>query len=299
MQKNELHPRNRHRDRYDFPALIESLPELKTFVRKNDYGDLSVDFADPNAVKTLNRAILKHFYAIAHWDVPPGYLCPPVPGRADYLHHVADLLAERNGGKIPRGPDVRILDIGTGANCIYPLIGNREYGWSFVGTESDPSALASARKNVERNANVSAAIELRLQPDPFQIFEGVVSENDRFDLSICNPPFHASAEEAASGSRRKWNNLGKGGPSRRPPTLNFGGTPSELWCEGGEIAFVTRMIEESAGLGGRCRWFSTLISKEDHLPAIGHALERVDAKQQSILEMAQGQKKSRIVAWTF
>ncbi len=299
MKKTELHPRNRHRDRYDFPALIQSLPELGAFVRENEYGDRSIDFADPRAVKSLNRAILKHFYRVSEWDIPPGYLCPPIPGRADYLHHIADLLAQTHGGKIPRGPDVRILDIGTGANCIYPLLGNREYGWSFVGTETDSAALASARRNIDKNPDLSGAIELRLQKDRSRIFEGVVGRDELFDLSVCNPPFHSSAEQAAAGSRRKWNQLGKLSSGKKPPTLNFGGTPTELWCEGGEVAFVTRMIEESSRIRECCRWFSTLISKEEHLSAIENALQRSGAKSETLLEMAQGQKKSRIVAWTF
>lgn len=98
QQKSGLHPRNRHRSRYDFPALIASCPALAPFVKPNAWGDVSVDFADPAAVKMLNRALLQHFYGIEHWDIPADYLCPPIPGRADYLHHLADLLATSNGG---------------------------------------------------------------------------------------------------------------------------------------------------------------------------------------------------------
>ena len=118
QQKSGLHPRNRHRSRYDFPALIASCPALAPFVKPNAWGDVSVDFADPAAVKMLNRALLQHFYGIEHWDIPADYLCPPIPGRADYLHHLADLLATSNGGEIPRGKGVAILDVGVGANCI-------------------------------------------------------------------------------------------------------------------------------------------------------------------------------------
>lgn len=80
--------------------------------------ELSVNFADPLAVKTLNKALLAHFYGVTHWDIPDGFLCPPVPGRADYVHHLADLLADDNGGVVPK--QATVLDIGTGANLIYP-----------------------------------------------------------------------------------------------------------------------------------------------------------------------------------
>ena len=88
-----LHPRNRHSGRYDFPKLIAACPELGEYVILNPYGKQSIDFANPDAVRVFNRALLRQFYGIQHWDIPAGYLCPPVPGRADYLHGLADLLA--------------------------------------------------------------------------------------------------------------------------------------------------------------------------------------------------------------
>ena len=97
-EKASLHPRNRHQGRYDFPQLIKSTPELGQFVILNPYGKESIDFADPAAVRVFNRALLKAFYGIAHWDIPADFLCPPVPGRADYVHFLADLLASHNQG---------------------------------------------------------------------------------------------------------------------------------------------------------------------------------------------------------
>src|SRR2546426_285023 len=99
-EKAGLHPRNPHRARYDFAELCRSSPALAPFVGHNNYGGESIDFANPAAVKALNQALLKKFYGVAQWDIPAGYLCPPIPGRADYLHHVADLLAADNGGVI-------------------------------------------------------------------------------------------------------------------------------------------------------------------------------------------------------
>jgi len=147
-EKLSLHPRNRHRERYDFKLLIDSCPELAPHVRMNPYSDESVDFFNPEAVKELNRALLNHYYDIEYWDIPPDYLCPPIPGRADYIHHIAELLGSCNRGKIPTGNQIRCLDVGAGANCIYPIIGNKEYGWSFVGSEIDPVAMESSRRQI-------------------------------------------------------------------------------------------------------------------------------------------------------
>ncbi len=296
--KDNLHPRNLHRERYDFPKLIASSSELAAFVALNEYGNESINFADPAAVKALNHALLLHHYNIKNWDLPAQYLCPPIPGRADYVHYLADLLSESNGGEIPRGKTVHVLDIGVGANCIYPLIGHAAYDWQFVGTDIDATALHNAQQILDAN-QLNEAIELRLQKSPTEIFSGVTYADEFFDLTLCNPPFHASLAEARHGSQRKWKNLGKENDKRKNPVLNFGGQSLELCCEGGEEAFVNRMIEESESGKNNCLWFTTMISKSATLPHVYRTLKYSGAKENRTIEMSQGQKKSRILAWTF
>lgn len=286
--KAGLHPRNRFNTRYDFAQLIACWPTLGAFVKPNAYGDDSINYADPQAVKVLNQALLKHAYHLEHWDIPPGYLCPPIPGRSDYIHHLSDLIGLR------RGPSVRVLDIGTGANCIYPLLGASEYGWSFVGAEMDATAWRWARKIVAANPSVAGLIECRLQSSAAQCFRGIIQPGERFDLTLCNPPFHASAADAAAGTQKKLRNLGV-----KKPGLNFGGKANELWCEGGELAFICRMIAESTEFAEQCGWFTTLVSKSDHLRPLEQTLRKVKASAVKIIDMAQGQKKSRILAWRF
>lgn len=295
--KAKIHPRNKHRHRYDFKALIASCPELKRYVAPNDYDDESIDFANPEAVKTLNRALLKHFYDVDFWDIPPGYLCPPIPGRADYIHHIADLLAGSNEGTIPTGSKIRCLDIGVGANCVYPLIGHKEYGWSFVGSDVDPVSVKSANMNVESNGTLKKSVEIRLQPDPNQIFRGIVRFGEIFDLAICNPPFHTSLADASTGTLRKLSNLNNKKITK--PTLNFGGQNRELWCEGGEGQFAVNMISESAEFRNAFLWFSTALSKKENLKRIYKALRKVEAFEVRTIPMGQGNKVGRIVAWTF
>ncbi len=296
-EKPGLHPRNRFRGGYDFPRLVHGTPELAAFVRPNGHGEASIDFANPAAVKTLNRALLQDAYGLRTWDIPPGFLCPPIPGRSDYLHHLADLLAGPAGGEIPRGPRVSLLDIGTGANCIYPLTGAAEYGWSFVGAEVDPAAAKWAARLAAGNAAVSGQIQIRRQASPRQCFSGVVKPGECFDATLCNPPFHASAAEAAAGALRKQRNLGAKPAS--PVVLNFGGQAGELWCEGGEAAFIQRMITQSLPLARRCLWFTTLVSKSAHLPRLEKAIRATGAAALRKIDMAQGSKQSRILAWTF
>ena len=296
-KKEELHPRNRHRGLYDFRALTEASPDLGGFLRMALNGRFSIDFTDPAAVRALNRAILLETYGIQEWDIPEGYLCPPIPGRADYLHQVADLLAEA-GGTIPQGPSVRILDIGTGANIVYPLIGHREYGWAFVGTDIDKVGLDSAKRVLKANPGLDQVIALRLQKNHHAIFAGVVKAGETFDLVLCNPPFHASREEAQAGSQRKWQKLGRESRNKIPPR-NFGGHGAELWCEGGEVGFIRRMMEESRSYASQIRWFTTLVSKSANLSAVHRALRQIEAQDIRTIEMAQGHKQSRFVAWTY
>lgn len=296
-QKTSLHPRNPHRFRYDFELLINNFPELKSFVNTNEHKIQTIDFSNPEAVKALNKSLLITYYNLQNWDIPNGYLCPPIPGRADYIHYIADLLATSNNGIIPEGENVIGLDIGIGANCIYPIIGNNAYGWSFVGTDIDEKALQNCKKIIANNPKLIYALSLQLQVEPRFIFKNIILPEDRFAFTICNPPFHASAEEAAKSALRKVNAFEENKISN--PVLNFGGQHAELWCKGGELGFITQMIYESAKYPMQCLWFTTLVSKKDNLKSIYKILGKVSAAEIKTIDMAQGQKISRILAWTF
>jgi 23S rRNA (adenine1618-N6)-methyltransferase len=295
-EKENLHPRNSHRQGYDFEQLIKVAPELRRFVKLNQHQTESIDFSNPDAVKALNKALLKQYYGVSEWDIPEGYLCPPIPGRADYLHYAADLLAELNNGTIPRGKKINVLDIGVGANCVYPLIGASVYGWRFVGTDIDPAAIRAAKEIVAANVGFKDKIIFRLQTNKANIFKGIIKDGEGFDVSICNPPFHASLQEAQLSAATKWKKLGI---AKQNSALNFGGQKTELWCYGGEAGFIRRMVEQSALVAQQCLWFSTLVSKKDTLPVIYKALKAVKAVDVKTITMMHGQKTSRIVAWTF
>lgn len=291
-EKSGLHPRNKHKSGYDFQALVKSSPELVRFVSKNKYNTETIDFSDAAAVLALNSALLKHYYKINFWSLPKGYLCPPIPGRADLIHQLADLITPANG-EIPRGSKIRMLDIGAGANCIYPLLAHQEYGWQVVGSEVDPVALKNAQLIVEEN-KLSGAIKIVSQPDEKCFFKNIVSADDYFHLTVCNPPFHASAQEAMDSGNKKNRNLGL-----KKNNQNFGGQNNELWSEGGEKSFILRMINESEEFKKNCQWFTTLVSKAETLPFIYDEFKRLGIRSFRTLDMSQGQKKSRVIAWHF
>ncbi len=295
--KSRLHPRNKHNTRYDFKKLIKTYPELSQFVKLNKYKDESIDFSDANAVKALNAALLAQFYHINYWKIPPGYLCPPIPGRADYMHHIADALAGFNYKKIPKGAGIKCVDIGVGASCIYPIIGVKEYGWTFIGADIDPVSIESATHIAENNSYLKPRVSLKLQPSKKDFFYGVINKEEQVDITICNPPFHISAEEASKGTKRKLNNLTH--TKNKEIVRNFGGVNNELWCDGGERKFVLDMVRESKKFSKSVFMFSSLLSKQSNVKAIQNALKAANASVINIIPMGQGNKSSRIIVWSF
>ncbi|MDX9901775.1 MAG: 23S rRNA (adenine(1618)-N(6))-methyltransferase RlmF [Aliarcobacter sp.] len=292
-----LHLRNFHNDRYDFKALIKTNPDLQEFVKPNKYGDLSIDFANPQAVISLNKALLAYFYGIKNYTIPNGYLCPPIPGRADYVHHIADLLASCNNGVIPKGKAVIGLDVGIGANGIYSIIGSSVYDWNFVGSDIEIESIKSVENIVNSNEILKEKIECKLQTNPENIFTGIIKADEFYDFTLCNPPFHKSLKDAMDGNKRKVQNLTKQKTIKN--ALNFGGKNNELWCKGGEIVFITNMIKESFEFKTNVLWFTTLVSKKENLPLIYKKLEDIKAKEIKTINMSCGQKITRVVAWSF
>ena len=253
-KKGELHIRNKHNGQYDFPLLMENYPPLKRFVSLNPLGIQTINFFNPQAVKALNKALLVTYYGIRYWDIPKQYLCPPIPGRA-------------------------------------------EYGWTFVGTDIDPVSIENARKIVTCNPVLAHKIDLRLQKDSKKIFDGIIMPDEYFDVTICNPPFHSSREEAEDGTLRKLSSLK--GTKINKVQLNFGGSANELWCEGGEVRFLLNMISESQKYQKNCGWFTSLVSKEKNLEKLYTKLKSVNVSEYKVIRMQQGTKSSRILAWRF
>lgn len=285
-----MHPNNVHHQPYIFEDLIETHPDLAAFVFVNQFGTRTIDFSDQLAVLHLNKALLKHHYNLTDWNIPENYLCPPIPGRADYIHHLADLLFEE---KVDRN-QIKGLDIGVGANCIYPLLGARIYNWKMLGIDINSTAVSAALANVNASPGLDDLIEIRHQKNNANIFKGIVKEGEYYDFSMCNPPFHSSEKEAVKANLQKLKNLG----SSKDLSLNFGGQANELWCNGGEFLFLKRMIKESILFKEQIGWFTSLVSKRANLPGIYKLLNKFKADHKTI-QMTHGNKKSRIIAWKF
>lgn len=295
--KETLHPRNQHRTSYDIKKLLRFVPQLKEFVKKTPSGEESLDWTSPEAVFLLNKALILCYYKLENWSVPKGFLCPPVPGRADYIHYAADLLASVNEDRVPKGRSIRVLDLGVGANCIFPIIGVAEYGWRFVGAELNPVAFKSAKGIAAFNKNLQRNVEIRMQKEAGVYLHNIIRPNDYFDLLVCNPPFYKSEEEADQHAMRKINNLSKG--KNNSKIMNFGGEEHELITEQGEFGFINGLIEESALYPTKVFWYTTLVSNGKHLSQFYKKLKDNKVQVYNTIEMKQGNKISRILAWTF
>lgn len=296
-EKTRLHSRNKNKERYDLSALMLSNPELTNHVKPNKYGEDSIDFADPMAVRVLNKALLNHYYGIEYWEFPDTYLCPQIPDRADYIHHIADLLCENNFGNIPTGDNITCYDIGVGANSIYPILGVTEYNWKFIGSDIDPKSIESAQNIVNCNPSLTGKVELRIQEARDDVFYGVIGREEKIDVCMCNPPLHSSTEMPQKISRRKIKD--ELGNVIVPPKLDLSGISDELICDGGEYKFILNMIRESRNYLKNCLWFTVLVNKKSNVKAIFEKLKNSGAKSIRTIPMGTGNKSSQIVAWTY
>ena len=288
QSKGNLHSKNKHQDGYNFSELCEAYPDLQEFVFVNKYETETIDFANPKAVKAINTALLFKHYNLKFWDFPDDNLCPPIPGRVDYIHHLNDLF---NNSGITK--NVSVMDVGIGANCIYPLLGNAEYNWSFVGTDIDKKSLDRAEKIIKKN-DLFDVIKLKHQKDSTHIFTDILTADDKFSGTICNPPFYGSQAEAMMENARKLEGLGKNTKAR-----NFSGKQQELWYKGGEKAFIHTYLYESSKFKTNCFWYTTLVSKKENVQSMYDSLNKLGATEIKTIPMHQGNKVTRFVAWTF
>ncbi|CAA7028328.1 unnamed protein product [Microthlaspi erraticum] len=318
------HPRNKYSDNPpDFALLASLYPSFKPFVFFSG-ARARIDWTDYNATRELTRTLLVHDHGL-NWWIPDGQLCPTVPNRSNYIHWINDLLSsELVGGQ---GSKVKGFDIGTGANCIYPLLGASLFGWTFVGSDVTAVALEWAEKNVQSNPHISDLIEIRdsniLPHCSFEVVNGesdkysshtiipeeagfsptvqsehldndnksytepailvgLVKEDETFDFCMSNPPFFETFEEAGLN-----------------PKTSCGGTPQEMVCNGGEQAFVTRIIQDSTLLRQRFRWYTSMLGKKANLKLLTSKLWEAGVTVVKSTEFLQGQTSRWGIAWSF
>jgi|TARA_B110000914_G_scaffold218787_1_gene226532 23S rRNA (adenine1618-N6)-methyltransferase len=290
-----LHNNNPFKTGYNFKELVKYNSRLVEYVNLNEFNKETIDFNSNEAIYELNRSLLLANFSLSKYYLPKGYLIPGVPGRLNYLLHLKGFIHKKFN--YSNEQQLRGLDVGSGANAIYCILGAQHFNWIMVGSEFDLTAIEVSKKNILSTKNLDKKINIRRQLNKSFLLKNIITENDYFDFTVCNPPFHSSKEEAAKNALLKANNLKKS-ENKKAITPNFSGQANELWCNGGEQLFIKRLIKESILFKEQVKVFSSLVSKSNSLIIIKQQLKKVNARFY-ILPMNQGNKKSRLIFWWF
>ncbi|RYP67567.1 hypothetical protein DL771_007179 [Monosporascus sp. 5C6A] len=272
----------------DFPALGEQDRELGSLLQ----GGSRLEFTNPLAVMQLTKTLLRLHFGL-RVDLPLDRLCPPVPNRHNYILWLKDLLDSSSPSYSqiyePARP-VEGLDIGTGASLIYPLLACAQRpAWTFIATDVDAKSIAYARRNAELNG-----LQSRIRVVGRDIAAPLVPLDDlnieTIDFVMVNPPFYASESELLDLARQK----------SGPPHSACTGAPIEMVCEGGEVAFVRRIIDESLILRRRVQWYTAMLGKQSSLDVLVGLLKENSIDNYAMKTFVQGNKTRRWgLGWSF
>ena len=164
-----------------------------------------------------------------------------------------------------------------------------------VFNEITKNSIKQAEKIIAKN-NLEDRVSIRFQSNPNQILQGILTKTDIFTLTMCNPPFYKDETEANSATLKKLKGLNQ---DTNSINRNFSGISNELWYKGGEKAFLHNYLYESSLFKNKCFWYTTLVANKDNIKSMYASLDKLGAKIIKTLPINIGQKKSRVVAWTF
>uniref|UniRef100_A0A7N0UVV7 U6 small nuclear RNA (adenine-(43)-N(6))-methyltransferase n=1 Tax=Kalanchoe fedtschenkoi TaxID=63787 RepID=A0A7N0UVV7_KALFE len=329
-ERASIHPRNKYAENPpDFRQLASLYASFQPYVFYSADGKAKIDWTDFNATRELTRVLLLHDHGISWW-IPDGQLCPTVPNRSNYIHWVEDLLSS---DIIPNTnldrENVRGFDIGTGANCIYPLLGSSLLGWSFVGSDVTDVALEWAETNVKNNPHLSELIEIRKATGEETQASNIV-DDDRSLVALDTsksedgdalPSCSHTRDVQSDSSQKNLGHLILVGVVKDGETFDFcmcnppffddmekaglnpktacGGTSAEMACPGGEKAFILRIIEDSVVLKQSFRWYTSMVGRKVNLKFLMSKLREVGVTVVKTTEFVQGQTCRWGLAWSF
>ncbi|KAH8739310.1 YbiN-like RNA methylase [Cryptosporidium ryanae] len=317
---NEFHHRNIH-VLDNFLLLSFGYPELIDCIKINN-GKVHINYDNPRAIYKISKVLLHYRYKIT-WKIPRGFLVPTIPSRVNYVHYIADLLTpehifnteetkglfsktclpHKTGIKhetefcsvktylIPTGRQIFGLDIGVGANCIFPILCNSIYSWSMVGTDISTESLFISNSIIEIN-NLSDSIKLIHQKNVDQILVGILDHpkisNTYFAFSICNPPFYSSNEDSINSTH----------PNRSRSCKEY-----EVITIGGEFNFLLKLYKQSKNFQKRVIWFTSQVSKLKNIKKLREIFryelcsKKLEATR--IISLKQGKHEKWVLAWSF
>lgn len=157
------------------------------------------------------------------------------------------------------------------------------------GSDIDAHSLTHAQRNIDSN-NLTSRIKLhQTKPsDPLIPLDKLGVE--RLDFVMCNPPFYSSEEDMARAY----------GSKEMPPSAVCTGSTNEMICEGGDVGFVSRILEESLQLRERVQWHSSMLGRLVSAQQLVAKLREHGITNFAVTNLKAGHKTRRwAVAWSF
>ncbi|XP_072389912.1 U6 small nuclear RNA (adenine-(43)-N(6))-methyltransferase [Diabrotica undecimpunctata] len=278
-----MHPRNIYKSPPNFKQLALDFPEFREFVTQDITGKVSLDFKNTKALRALSCILLKKDFGL-NVEMPLDKLIPTIPLRLNYILWLEDLLSLTG-----KSENIKGVDIGTGASCVYPLLAAKKNKWHMVASEIDSNSVTFANTNIEKN-KLEEFIQI-VKVNENTVLKDVVNR-DEYDFCMCNPPFFGSTQELHS-------NLNSRSLNRPKPKNSFCATPTEVVVKGGEVDFLSKLIQESKILGTQIKIYTTMVGHKKNLPQLKTLLREVDVCSFKETEFCQGNTTRWGLAWTF
>lgn len=216
-----------------------------------------------------------------------------MPVRWNYIRWIQELLdttSDTYSDRCDPEREVVGLDIGVGASCIYPLLAcSSRPNWRMVGTDIDEHSLDFARRNVDTNG-FSKRTKLVLSTTDGPLIPLQALKMEELDFVMTNPPFYSSAEDMQASYTGK----------QAPPSAVCTGAENEMICAGGDVGFVTRILEESLKLKESVQWYTAMLGKLSSLQQIVAKLKEHGITNFAVTCLQAGYRTKRwAVAWSF
>ncbi|KAJ3641083.1 hypothetical protein Zmor_027604 [Zophobas morio] len=285
MSMNQyMHPRNIYKQPPNFKQLAIQYPDFRKHATQDLSGKVTIDFKNVEALRALTCTLLKKDFGL-DIQIPLNKLIPTVPLRLNYILWIEDLLSVAD-----RTDNIKGIDIGTGASCVYPTIAAKKNQWTMLATEIDPESIKFATENVKRNSlqNLVTVIQVK----DTLLNEAVDQHPHEYDFCMCNPPFFSTTQELHPFFKARKQN-------RPHPRNAFCASVDEVVAKGGEVDYISRLINESKTLDTQIKIYSSMVGHKSTLPPLKKLLREVEVVSFKQTEFCQGHTTRWGLAWTF
>ena len=269
----------------DFLTLIKEFPELKKYILKqneDNEAEFQFDWSNNELSLLMDKSILNYYFDIKYYDIPKGFLIPPIPSRINYINLINSIIT-----KLINDIDIKNIigiDIGTGANIIYPILGYSIYKWKFICTEINKEAYNNAKLILQKN-NLENNINIIKQNNKDNIFISILNRENKYIFSMCNPPYYNYENEIKLEDKKRDNEY------------NF----DEIYYKNGEYGFFQRYFEESICYKNNVFLYTILIGKKINAENIYDKLSSYSdiIKIYNMQKILTGNNVRYIIYWSF